>query len=81
MIHRLFTRMTTFDAMFIGAVSTAAYIHTGYVWLVYVICIMSVTSAFRIIADVSTWSDQEASATDEVASQINFLARCIRDRK
>ena len=81
MIHRVLIKMAAFDAMFLAAVATAAYIHMGYVWLVYVICIMGVVSVFRLLRDISTWSDQTANASQEVAKQINFLARCVRDKE
>jgi hypothetical protein len=73
MIHRHLTKVQAFDAMFVTALATAAYLHMEYVWLLYVICIMAAVSAFRIIADMSTWPDG-------IARELDFLARCIRDK-
>jgi len=81
MIHRWLTRMAAFDAMFLAAVATAAYVHTGHIWLMYAICIMGVVTIFRLLKDVSTWSDQAANASNNIAREINFLARCVRDHE
>ncbi len=73
MIHRYLTKIEAFDAMFVGALALAAYLHMGYVWLLYVICMMASVTVFRLLKDMSTWFQG-------VASQINFLAQCIRDK-
>lgn len=72
MIHRYLLNMALFDALFLAALATAAYIHVGYAWLLYVICIAASVVVFRTLKDISSWFDL-------IAEQINFLARCIRD--
>ena len=72
MIHRHLIKIQAFDAMFLTALSIAAYIHVGYLWLIYVIAVMVSVSIFRIFKDMSSWFQN-------IGDQINFNARCIRD--
>lgn len=72
MIHHWLMHIKLFDALFLGALATAAYIHMGYTWLIYVITMMTGVALFRTFKDVSSWFQF-------LGDQINFLARCIRD--
>lgn len=74
MIHRHLVNVQAFDAMFLTALATAAYIHVGQIWLVYVICIMGVTSLFTMMKGSGTYYEY-------IGDQINFLAKCVRDKQ
>jgi len=55
MIHRKLGSLSAFDAMFLTAITVAAYIDLGHAWLIYPLCIMTAVSTFVILCDISSW--------------------------
>lgn len=73
MIHRPLYRAQVADAVFLLALSGAAYHHTGEAWLLYAIYIAASMTFFGTLRDVSTWLSC-------IGDAITFHARCIRDK-
>jgi hypothetical protein len=80
LIHRWLLLVETFDAMFVAALAWAALQYGGPSWLVFIIYPMLLSAIFTMIQAVLTYSAETSKQIRSVGSEINFLARCVRDR-